>query len=501
MQLGLGLGLGVGKSSGPIIIGAGPLASAPAASAANQNMYYASTDFGVVRYISSPAKIDDGIFCSHRLRDESATPQNGSGSFVFAGCTNQTSAFNLYASANDVNGVQILNPDNLPKLGVCTFLNGIQSSIVINGSSSFLPYSSDWTASIWGHLDIGTSGYLFGKSGATPANRTGLYCDPGGTISAYVFGTLMTTTQAIGLTRPHFFTLRWNSAGKVASIFYDGVKVKDQTIETSTVNALPLMIGQRFSDDVGMSKVFPLTGRVRDFRIWSKALTDNQIYGAYYNSEFGHVTSIVGSSTAQGIGATPFSNAWVCLNRDIAKTRNTQILNFALGGTTFYVGAPTGYVKPAYVTGVRPAPDITRNISRAIDLGADVVIYSFASNFSQESVNYTEGPFVYSEYLACVEHCKTFCDSSQSLFFACTPQPLASGYPSGRRAIQKAVAEEVIKLEYGIDFYTTHSDAATNSLLQIYDVGDGMHQNNLGHADYANISFVESAMGCEVEKV
>lgn len=53
MPLGLGLGLGVGKSSGPIIIGAGPLASAPAASAGNQNLYYLSTDYGLCKCVKA----------------------------------------------------------------------------------------------------------------------------------------------------------------------------------------------------------------------------------------------------------------------------------------------------------------------------------------------------------------------------------------------------------------------------------------------------------------
>jgi len=34
------------------IIGSGPLASAPAASAANQNLFYMSTNFGLCKYVS-----------------------------------------------------------------------------------------------------------------------------------------------------------------------------------------------------------------------------------------------------------------------------------------------------------------------------------------------------------------------------------------------------------------------------------------------------------------
>ena len=51
-MLGLGLGMGVGNGSGLKFVGSGPLASAPEASAGNQNMWYMSTDFGLCRYVS-----------------------------------------------------------------------------------------------------------------------------------------------------------------------------------------------------------------------------------------------------------------------------------------------------------------------------------------------------------------------------------------------------------------------------------------------------------------
>ena len=58
-MLGLGLGMGVGNGSGLKFVGSGPLASAPVASAANQNMWYMSTDFGLclsrrVIYLNGP---------------------------------------------------------------------------------------------------------------------------------------------------------------------------------------------------------------------------------------------------------------------------------------------------------------------------------------------------------------------------------------------------------------------------------------------------------------
>lgn len=51
-MLGLGLGMGVGNGSGLKFVGSGPLANAPVASAANQNMWYMSTDFGLCKYVS-----------------------------------------------------------------------------------------------------------------------------------------------------------------------------------------------------------------------------------------------------------------------------------------------------------------------------------------------------------------------------------------------------------------------------------------------------------------
>ena len=50
-MLGLGLGMGVGNGSGLKFVGSGPLANAPVASAANQNMWYMSTDFGLCKYV------------------------------------------------------------------------------------------------------------------------------------------------------------------------------------------------------------------------------------------------------------------------------------------------------------------------------------------------------------------------------------------------------------------------------------------------------------------
>jgi lysophospholipase L1-like esterase len=83
---------------------------------------------------------------------------------------------------------------------------------------------------------------------------------------------------------------------------------------------------------------------------------------------------IIGSSTAEGTGASSYANSFA--GRLAAYYNTHTFVNLALGGTTTYNGMPSTFVPPLG----RPGPDLLRNITKAINDGADIIIVSFPTN-------------------------------------------------------------------------------------------------------------------------
>src|SRR3982751_4521754 len=90
---------------------------------------------------------------------------------------------------------------------------------------------------------------------------------------------------------------------------------------------------------------------------------------------------VVGSSTSYGTGASTYDSAWVgklqlYFRQNSNDGLDTVVTNLALGGFTTYQVMPTGFTPPAG----KPAPDPARNVTMALSLSPDIIIFNLPSN-------------------------------------------------------------------------------------------------------------------------
>lgn len=182
---------------------------------------------------------------------------------------------------------------------------------------------------------------------------------------------------------------------------------------------------------------------------------------------------VMGSSTAQGAGASPIDSAWVNLYRDYLQSINpeNEVTNLARGGYTTYQLMPTDNVPP---TG-RPLPDSTRNISRAVALMPDGIVINLPSN------DVSSG-FTVEEQLANFETMVSVANDANIPIWVCTTQP--KNYGGNAIPIQKQMdVRDSIIARYSpmvLDFWNGLA-APDNQIDPAYDSGDGTHLNNAGH--------------------
>lgn len=181
---------------------------------------------------------------------------------------------------------------------------------------------------------------------------------------------------------------------------------------------------------------------------------------------------ILGSSTAEGVGASSKEKSWVGLLNAHYKG-NLEIIdttfNLAKGGKNPYYSMPTGYIPPSN----RPSPNTDSNITRLINLGADVIIVSFVSN--QYDVFTTE------EIKNTLFTIKNAANDAGIDCFVTTTQPRSSFNSTNREKLRK-LKDSIIDWFGGkaIDFFTLVA-AGDNKILAQYDFGDDIHLNDAGH--------------------
>jgi lysophospholipase L1-like esterase len=102
-----------------------------------------------------------------------------------------------------------------------------------------------------------------------------------------------------------------------------------------------------------------------------------------YTSSAQKKVAILGSSTAEGTGASVVDSSWVgrlrtSFNQNASDGIDTTVDNLARGGYVTYQSLPTGYPTPSN----RPAPDPARNITFVLNIvpRPDVVIISYPTN-------------------------------------------------------------------------------------------------------------------------
>ncbi|MFA0960566.1 fibronectin type III domain-containing protein [Roseivirga sp. BDSF3-8] len=179
---------------------------------------------------------------------------------------------------------------------------------------------------------------------------------------------------------------------------------------------------------------------------------------------------VLGSSTAEGVGATA-GNSWVeLLDAHYSTTFSShQVVNLAQGGFTTYHIMPDGNS----VSG-RPTPDTNRNITEALSLNPDFIIVNLPSNDVQQGYTNTETM----NNLIAVKQAAAA--QGVDVFFT-TTQPRDIDVTSRDRLAEQA---GLIKSTFGpfsIGIFNLLADS-NNRIRPAYASGDGVHLNNAGHA-------------------
>ncbi|MCB9309771.1 MAG: T9SS type A sorting domain-containing protein [Lewinellaceae bacterium] len=180
---------------------------------------------------------------------------------------------------------------------------------------------------------------------------------------------------------------------------------------------------------------------------------------------------VLGSSTAEGTGASPRDSSWV--NKyaaSLSTDSRFKVVNLAKGGYTTYHIVPTGTVS----SGISIVPDTTRNITKALSYQPYAIIVNMPSN---DAVN----NFGLDQQMRNFDLIVKAAQAEGVQTFICTTQPRNLGSQS-QIDIQTSVRDAIFSTygDHAIDFWT--GIAASNGfILSQYDSGDGIHLNNEGH--------------------
>ena len=189
------------------------------------------------------------------------------------------------------------------------------------------------------------------------------------------------------------------------------------------------------------------------------------------------IYSVIGSSTAAGMGTTVPDSSWVNrLNYYYTHTGITlELHNLAVSGHNCYHGMPSWYTPPAG----RDYPLVNENVTKALSFNPEVVLVNYPSNnFNSYSI---------SEILYCLQTIKDAVNASGKTCYITTSQPrMDASFPDlASRTKLKMIRDSIMQRfgNYAIDFFTDLADPVTYQILPIYSFGDGIHCNDRGHGN------------------
>lgn len=204
---------------------------------------------------------------------------------------------------------------------------------------------------------------------------------------------------------------------------------------------------------------------------------------------------ILGSSTAEGAGASVRENSWVSrfsrYVKDVDVTN--EVVNLAKGGYTTCAIMPNG--TPDYLTnGHLLTVDTLRNIDKALSLFPDIIIINMPTNDTSNGIPIQ---VQLSHFETIVDKARThgvkvWITTSQPHNFGEHYQPPYSDNYLPDVAKQKfrnqfgVLSKEIIKRygDYAIDFYTgIATDDGYGFIKPEYDSGDGVHLGDKAHAE------------------
>ena len=185
------------------------------------------------------------------------------------------------------------------------------------------------------------------------------------------------------------------------------------------------------------------------------------------------VVAVIGSSTAEGFGASVRDSSWVRRLSNHYKSRGEldTIYNRAKGGLNSYHGMPTSYTPPPG----RPYPMPDSNITRAISFNPDVILITYVSNnFDTYSIEEIKATLF------------TIFDSAIAagkVAFVSTTQPRTGFSDAGRLQLRK-LKDSIMKWfgNYAINFWNPIADSSNNTIAAQYRyASDDIHINDAGH--------------------
>ncbi|MCP9237322.1 SGNH/GDSL hydrolase family protein [Lewinella sp. JB7] len=181
---------------------------------------------------------------------------------------------------------------------------------------------------------------------------------------------------------------------------------------------------------------------------------------------------VLGSSTAEGTGASTPDSAWVNrYARSLEGDTRFEVVNLGRGGYTTYHILPTGTSIPA---NVNVTPDVTRNVTQALSLDPLAIIVNMPSNDAANNYPVADQLRNFATIVEAAEEAGV-------VVYVATTQP-RNFTNTTQVDLQREVRDSILRI-YGsrsIDFWT--GVAAENGyIIDSLDSGDGVHLNDIGH--------------------
>jgi acyl-CoA thioesterase-1 len=186
-----------------------------------------------------------------------------------------------------------------------------------------------------------------------------------------------------------------------------------------------------------------------------------------------YIIAVIGSSTAQGVGATPIDSSWVNLAKYYFQGLGLidTIYNIALGGETTYAGMPSNFIQPAG----RPAPDTLTNVTKVLSFNPDVVVVNFPTN--DAAADYT-----LAETMSNLRTIYETVIAAGKIVFITTSQPRDSPLVVVQQKLLKMTRDSVLSefSGFSLNFYDPIAAPDSLNINPAYNF-DGTHVNNAGH--------------------
>jgi acyl-CoA thioesterase I len=211
-------------------------------------------------------------------------------------------------------------------------------------------------------------------------------------------------------------------------------------------------------------------------KVLRRFLTIALFIAAMANGAYAETTTlaILGSSTAAGTGASHTSRSWVgLLQAWLAKSRGENVVNLAAPGVLSTSALCTQQVNSNLVELISP----TRNIDRALKLGATHLILSFPSN---DATNGMPAEQTIGNLLD-MRQCAQSNDKVRVAVMSSLPR-------DGLTKQQNATIAQIdaaMRKEFGacfINMRSTVADSSNENIRHDLSAGDGVHFNDAGHA-------------------